>query len=284
VQIEAVAPAMNEGQAMSRRNSKSSRGPYLLETQLLRDRIPALDRYPFCLPAVRNLSRLEFHPGVTFFVGENGSGKSTLIEGLAIACDLNPEGGSRNFNFESYASHSQLEKFVRVARTGLPPDSFFLRAESFYNVASEIDRLGVNKSYGGMSFHKQSHGESFFALFERRFGFRKPGRPPLPGLYFLDEPEAALSPGRQLQFLALLHQYCSEGSQFIIATHSPIIMAYPESWIYLLDKDGIRLVPYVETEHYRVTRAFLDNPQRMLTVLLEDSGTNPSDQQDHGGK
>jgi predicted ATPase len=232
--------------------------------------VPAPDQYPFSLPVVRHLSLLPFHPKVTFFVGENGSGKSTLIEALAVGCDLNPEGGSPNFNFETCASHSRLENFLRLGRTLLPPDSFFLRAESFYNVATEIDRLGVNKSYGGRSLHRQSHVESFFALFALRFGFREPGRTPVPGLYFLDEPEAALSPSRQLEFLGLLHQYCNEGSQFVIATHSPIIMAYPDSWIYVLGEDGIRKVAYADTEHYRVTRNFLDHPQRTFKILFAD--------------
>jgi predicted ATPase len=246
----------------------------LLSVELLRERIPCSDQYPFSLPAVRGLSQLAFHPKVTFIVGENGSGKSTLIEAMAAGCDINPEGGSVNFNFATRASHSQLENYLRLGRGILPPDSFFLRAESFYNVATEIERLGVNlRWYGGKSLHAQSHGESFFALFQYRFGFRGQDKPPVPGLYFLDEPEAALSPNRQLEFLALLHDYCREGSQFVIATHSPIIMAYPEAWIYVLESNGIRQVPYAETEHYRVTRAFLDKPERVLSILLTEEET-----------
>jgi len=263
------------------RKKTPTRGPYLLDVTFLRDRINTPDRYPFSIPVVQHLSHLSFHPNVTFFVGENGSGKSTLIEALAVACDLNPEGGSVNFNFSTRATHSQLENYLRVARRGLPPDSFFLRAESFYNVATEIDRLGANKSYGSVSLHQQSHGESFFTLFEERFGFRQPDRNPVPGLYFLDEPEAALSPNRQLQFLSLVHDYCNEGSQFIIATHSPIIMAYPESLIYVLDATGIHPTPYMQTEHYVVTKRFLEHPKRMLRILMADEISTGDSQIQH---
>lgn len=241
------------------------KGPYLEQLELRRDRISSFEPFPFCLPAVRNLHALALHPRVTFLVGENGSGKSTLLEALAAACDLNPEGGSRNFNFSTRASHSSLDQYLRLSRTAnVPTDSFFLRAESFYNVATEVDKLGpeVLKYYGHRSLHEQSHGESFFALFEKRFRGL--------GLYLLDEPEAALSPNRQMTFLALMHRYCLRGSQFIIATHSPIVMAYPDAWIYVLDTDGIRRVPYEETEHYRVARAFFSRPKKMLDVLLSD--------------
>ncbi len=247
-----------------RRKPKATRGPYLLHLELLRDRVTSFDSFPYCLPAIRNLGRLPFHPAVTFFVGENGMGKSTLLEALAVSLGLNPEGGSRNFNFTTRASHSQLDACLRVAKTAsLARDSYFLRAESFYNVATEIERIGeLLPAYGGRSLHEQSHGESFFALFRNRFRGH--------GLYLLDEPEAALSPKRQLEFLAILHSYCQQGAQFVIATHAPIIMAYPQALIYLLDEEGVRDVPYQETEHYLVTRGFLANPERTLKHLLSE--------------
>ncbi|VTU00488.1 atpase aaa : SMC domain protein OS=Pectobacterium carotovorum subsp. carotovorum (strain PC1) GN=PC1_1155 PE=4 SV=1: AAA_29: AAA_21 [Gemmataceae bacterium] len=248
------------------RRRKSTPGPYLLHLEVLRDRIADPNRYPFNLPAVRGLARLPFHPKVTFLVGENGSGKSTLLEAVAVGYGLNPEGGSRNFNFATRASHSALGDAVRLAKTiSHPGDSYFLRAESFFNVATEIERLGVGQAYGGVSLHEQSHGESFFALFQNRFADN--------GLYLLDEPEAALSPKRQLQFLALLHGYVRRGGQFVIATHSPIILAYPDALIYQLDARGVRKVAYTDTEHYLLTRGFLSNPQRSLDELLkEESG------------
>lgn len=243
------------------RKRTSTPGPYLLHLELLRERIPDANRFPYTLPAVRGLSKLAFHPKVTFLVGENGSGKSTLLEAIAVACDLNPEGGSRNFNFATRASHSALADCMRLGRSHHQQhDSFFLRAETFYNVATEIERLDVGQSYGGVSLHEQSHGESFFALFKNRFGKN--------GLYLMDEPEAALSPQRQLEFLALLHDYVRRGGQFVIATHSPIIMAYPDACIYKLDGAGIRKVAYEETEHYLVTRGFLSDRKKSLALLM----------------
>ena len=238
--------------------------PYLFSLSLRRDRVPGYEEYPFNLPAVKALDSLEFHERVTFLVGDNGTGKSTLLEALAITLGLNPEGGSHNFDFATRPSHSEdLFKYIGLKKSPiLPRDQYFLRAESFYNVATEIERLGVQEYYGGKSLHDQSHGESFFTLFEKRF---RAG-----GLYLLDEPEAALSPNRQLSFLTLLHDYCNTGSQFVIATHSPIIMAYPHAWIYVLGDGPIRKVAYEETEHYKITRAFMSHPKKMLKVLLEE--------------
>lgn len=247
---------------MSRRKFRSSPGPYLLDLELRLDRIPDLNEFPYCLPSIRGLkANLPLHPNATFFVGENGTGKSTLIEAIAVSYGLNPEGGNRNFVHSTRASHSNLDEALQVAKAPRSPaDSYFLRAESFFTLATEIERLGVIDGYGGRSLHEQSHGESFFALFKNRFRDQ--------GLYLMDEPEAALSPRRQLEFLSLLHDFCKRGSQFLIATHSPIIMAYPDAWIYVLSQEGIRRVPYTETDHYLVTRGFLSNPKRSLDALM----------------
>lgn len=237
---------------------------------LQRNEVESFDQYPFSLPAVRHLDTLELHPKVTFIVGENGSGKSTLLEAIAISLGFNPEGGTKNFRFGTRASHSTLHEHIRVAKGyRRPRNGFFLRAESFFNVATEIENLDatfsfgppVINSYGGRSLHEQSHGESFLALMMNRFGGQ--------GLYVLDEPEAALSPQRQLSVLSRIHDLINDGSQFIIATHSPILMAYPDSWIYSCSPSGLSRVAYHDTEHYQVTRDFLSNPERMLRVLLE---------------
>lgn len=221
--------------------------------------------FPFTLPAVLALESIDFHPKVTFFIGENGSGKSTVLEALAVAARLNAEGGSKNFHFGTRESHSALHRHLRLTRgVARPRDAFFLRAESFYNVATEIERLDaihpLMSAYGGLSPHAQSHGESFLALLMNRFRGK--------GLYFLDEPESALSPSRQLAVLARIHDLAKDDSQFIIATHSPLLMAYPEARIYEFSKEGIRRVEYGETEHFRITRDFLMNPQRSLEILL----------------
>jgi predicted ATPase len=245
------------------RRRKSQPGPYLFYLERRRDSVTSADHYPFSIPAIRSLERFEFHPKVTFLVGENGSGKSTLLEAIAIKSGLNPEGGSQNFLFSTRNSHSSLEESLVLGRAlALPSLSYFVRAETFYNLATEVERLAVDHAYGGKSLHEQSHGESFFALFEHRFRDC--------GLYLLDEPEAALSPKRQIQFLGLLHYYVRHGCQFVIATHSPILMSYPDARIDVLSQSGIRTVAYEDTEHFLVTRGFLANPQRTLSLLMEE--------------
>jgi predicted ATPase len=243
---------------------------YVRSVALRRDKIDSFDRYPFCLPALRSLEVVTLHPKVTFFIGENGSGKSTLLEAIAVSLGFNAEGGSRNFRFGTRRSHSDLHEYLRITKgVTRPRDGYFLRAESFYNVATEIERLDdepaagppVINSYGGRSLHEQSHGESFLALMLERFGGK--------GVYILDEPEAALSPQRQLAVLSRIHDLVVDDSQFIIATHSPILMAYPDSQIYSCGTSGLSPIAYQETEHFRVTREFLANPERMLKVLME---------------
>ena len=224
------------------------------------------------LPAVRALEQgLDFQSGVTFLVGENGAGKSTLIEAIAVAYGFNPEGGTRNFNFSTRDSHSELWRHLTLVK-GLPArDGFFLRAESFYNVASNIDAMDeepsfgppIADSYGGVSLHMQSHGESFLALVQNRFGGN--------GLYLLDEPEAALSPMRLMTLIAEIARLVKQHSQFIIATHSPILMAYPGAQVLELSAEhGVRCVDFRETEHYQITRRFLENPEKMLKYLLDE--------------
>lgn len=225
-------------------------------------------KYPFGLAAMRGWDRLLLHPKVTFFVGENGSGKSTLIEAIAVASGFNAEGGSRNFNFATHASHSPLHEYLRIARSPRRRrDGYFLRAESYYNVASEIERLDkepggpkIIDSHGGVSLHAMSHGQSFMALMEHRFRGE--------GLYILDEPEAALSPNRQLAFMSRMHELVQQKSQFIIATHSPILLAYPGAVIFELTDKGPQQVAYEDLEHVQVTRNFLNRPEAFLDILL----------------
>lgn len=246
---------------------------YVSEVRLKKD-LPD-DSYLNSLAAVRHLAEgnpLRFDRPVTFFVGENGMGKSTLLEGIAVCCGFNPEGGSRHFNFSTRSTHSSLgDCLLPIREAGIRHhDGFFLRAESFYNVATYLDNMKEEpfggdalRPYGGLSLHEQSHGESFLALVQNRFRGH--------GLYLLDEPEAALSPSRLLTLLAEIDWLVREDSQFIISTHSPILMAFPNARIYQLTEDGIEATDYRDTEHFRITKQFLDDPERMLHYLLDRS-------------
>lgn len=240
--------------------------------QVLLRRSPAQNSYLHHLPAVQHLKTaggLSLSAPVTFFVGENGTGKSTLLEAIAVAFGFNPEGGSRNFHFSTRESHSELHECLTLARSRYPRDSFFLRAESVYNVATNIEELDdfptsappIINSYGGVSLHEQSHGESFLSIVQNRFHGN--------GLYLLDEPEAALSPMRTLTLLAEIHRLTQNNSQFLIATHSPILMALPGAQILEFSQTGIHPVDYRQTEHYCVTKEFLNHPEKMLEYLLK---------------
>ena len=247
----------------------SNEHQYLRGLRLERDSITSFENYPFRLPSIKTLDELSFHPNVTYFVGENGMGKSTLLEAIAINTGFNPEGGTFNFNFSTFDSHSPLEKYIKLIRGFQKPrDGFFLRAETFYNVASNIEALDsepapgprVIDSFGGVSLHEQSHGESFWATFINRFGGN--------GIYLLDEPEAALSPLRQLSMLAHIHELVRQNSQFIIATHSPIIMSYPNAKIIELTEEGAKETTLEETNHYHIMKQFFDDKERLLHHLL----------------
>ncbi|ANF97869.1 AAA family ATPase [Paenibacillus bovis] len=242
---------------------------FLRSIKIARTDFPNPDSYPFNIQAIRHLDQLDFHPQVTFIVGENGAGKSTLMEAMAIACGFNAEGGTRHFNFATQSTHSELHQYICLIRSVRKPrDGFFFRAESYYNLATNIDELDqqniaspqIRDSYGGKSLHEQSHGEAFFATFLHRFSGN--------GLYILDEPEAALSPLRQLSMLARLHELVEQNSQFIISTHSPILMAYPNSIIYYLGENGVEVRTLEETDHYLIMKQFLNNKDKMMNELF----------------
>ena len=234
---------------------------FVRSVALKRELVPSFDIYPFSVPVVRALDEIAFDVPVTFLIGENGSGKSTLIEAIAVKCGFNAEGGSKNFNFETLSSTSPLHEYLLVGRgPKRPSDGYFLRAESFFNVATEIDQRDLAAWYGGTSLHQMSHGESFFTLLnDRLLGG---------GLYIFDEPEAALSPTRQMAMLTRMHELVLDASQLIIATHSPILMAYPGAQILQIEEGEIRRVEYEDTEHYRVTKQFFAQREKMLKILL----------------
>jgi len=256
---------------------------FLRAVRLRRETVPSFSEYPFALPAVRDLEELDTDAPVTFFVGDNGTGKSTLLEAIAIALGLNAEGGSRGLRFETRASHSTLWQHLRLVRgIARPRDSFFLRAESLFIAATKIETIDrehealrnskgdpiasgppIANSYGDIPLHERSHGETFLELFVTRFKGS--------GIYLLDEPEAALSPRRQLAALTRMHDLVKAGSQFLIATHSPILLAYPGARIHECTPEGLRRVEYQDLDHVTVMRDFFACPERALEVLLAEA-------------
>ena len=225
--------------------------------------------FPFTVPAIRALmaqERLEFHPQVTFFIGENGAGKSTLMEAIADLRRLDKEGITKHFRLAA-SPFTELRPYLKQSRTAYPEEEYFLRAESFFKVSEVIEehRKGdfrelVNKEYGRTPFDQQSHGQGFLTLM--RYKFRSKG------LYLFDEPESALSAQAQFTAMAFMKRLINRGSQFIIATHSPLLLAFPEAWIYRFTETGIERTTYEESEPYLLTRGFLKNPQRTLERIL----------------
>lgn len=234
---------------------------FIRKIEFRRDKIDNFSIYPFNIELIKNFKELTLDSPVTFFIGENGIGKSTFIEALAIACGLNPEGGTQNFMFSTRETHSCLHEYIEIPTFQRKCQTkFFLRAESFYNVASEIDKIGVS-GYGKNSLHSCSHGESFLQLIQNRFTEN--------GLYILDEPEAALSPIRQMTLLCLIDELVHQGSQFIIATHSPILISYIKGKILDLN-NNFKEIKYEDTEIYQVYKMYLDNPYGMQDKLFNE--------------
>jgi predicted ATPase len=223
-----------------------------------------LKNYPFNIPLIKNFRKIKFNKPVTFIIGENGTGKSTLLEAIAVSYGFNAEGGSKNFNFKTKETHSDFYKYLRIGKSfNKLSDGYFLRAESYYNVASNIDELDkggggpqIKESYGGKSLHNQSHGESFLALLKNRLGGN--------GLYVFDEPEAALSPMKLLELLVIMDNLVKNNSQFIISTHSPILMAYPDAEIFEINNGKLKLTAFEDTNHFAVTKYFLLNYKQMI--------------------
>lgn len=250
---------------MNSRQAPRTGGGWIRSVQIERTGIEDPNAYPFNLPALRHLDELSLHRGVTFLVGENGSGKSTLVEAIAVAAGFNAEGGSRNFTFATRDSTSILHQHFRLVRSpARPTTGFFLRAESFFNVASQVEQLGseIARAYGDRPLHEQSHGESFLALVLNRFRAN--------GLYVMDEPEAALSPQGCLALIRAIHDLTAAGCQFVIATHSPLLIAYPEADVYEFDDDGIAHLPYSQTKNFELFRSFTEAPERFLRPLLSE--------------
>lgn len=227
---------------------------FINEIRLERERVPDFNEYPFHIPVVRNLKSVSFYKPVTYLVGENGAGKSTLIEAFAVSMGLSAEGGTRNMIYESFNTTSDLYQYLKIVKSGqLPKWKFFLRAESFYTMANNFE------NYGRGSWHEMSHGEAFLKI----LGDLSEG-----GLYFMDEPESALSPKNQMCLLALMHKHAQNGSQFIISTHSPILLSYMDAEIKNVD-DNLRPIKYQDTQIYQLYRRFLDCPEKMQRYLFD---------------
>ncbi|MEQ7216311.1 AAA family ATPase [Enterococcus asini] len=226
-----------------------------------------LEDYPFSLPIIKNLLHsnhpLPFSQPITFLAGENGSGKSTLLEGIALALGMNPEGGTKNFNFSTYDSHSELHEHMTLVRQGiLPKTMFFLRAESYYNLASAVQDLALDAFYGNRTLHELSHGEGVLSIVTNRFTKND--------LYLLDEPESGLSVSRQMTLLKEIITLSQRNCQFIIATHSPVLLAATQATIYQIKQGTLQTVNYHETDAYQDMKLFIDDPERMLYYLLDD--------------
>jgi len=234
---------------------------------LLRNRVTDWNQYPFAVPVIRNLHSIEFPSRICFFVGENGTGKSTLLEAIAAHYGFGREGGNRNFRNDTTPTNASIDPLTSILRLAFDRRTgkgFFLRAESFFNSATYVDEIGAQQSYGGRSLHAQSHGESFFTLLDVRFRQN--------GLFLLDEPEAALSPQRQLAFLVLMHDILNKhkDAQFIISTHSPILVGFPGAQILSFDGGNIHLAGYEQIPSVQISKRFLADRQRFLTQLLRD--------------
>ncbi len=238
--------------------------PFLTQISLREDRVqPGV--HPFTIPLLKERFGLTLTTPVTFLVGENGSGKSTLLEALAWALGFNAQGGNKDSSYAEGADGHALGRALQLSWRQRVSDGFFLRAETFFNFATYLEEVGSTfLAYGGKSFHEQSHGEGFLALFENRME---------DGVYLLDEPEAALSPGRQLTFLSILHHLASQKvAQFIIATHSPILLTLPGARVLSIEEGRLNEVSYRDTEHYRLTRDFLNAPERFHRHLFRSQG------------
>lgn len=235
---------------------------YLKSVHINKDEIPR-NNYIYDLSVIKNFKKIEFKQPITIFVGENGLGKSTLIEAIATKWGFNAEGGSINFNFKTRQTESDLNKYIKLIKGPYrPKDGYFFRSESLYNAASYIDDIDVTQAYGGKSLHNQSHGESFLSIFLKRFMGN--------GLYILDEPEAALSPVSQMSLLIRINELVNLNSQFIVATHSSILLAIPNAEILEITEKGIFERKYFETEHFKTMKNFFENTEKTVESLIRN--------------